>query len=396
MTPSSVTPNSVPPFGNLRGPAPTRYDLREVATSMSRRRFGLRSRAVLIATLLGCLASAARSEAQFVGTQGTQFVYQGSGIAFYGSTFYPSEIGGTSAWHSSSFPSYIDQVIALEQQGGQNVMRPTDFFFKNRPGQDPYDPVVWANMDYLVSTCAANGLFVIMDISAYRWLLESDGRDSTDANNWYEFIDFVAARYANEPAVAFYYIMGEPTVPTDEPSAEALTAFFDNVTTRLRGDDPNHLICAGGFNHMLDHPELNWWQRIFSLPNNDIGGYKTYSQHDLDYMSTVTSYTTSIGKPAFEAEFGMPQYMGDCEWSGQTYNGIATSRADFFSNVYMEGLNGGTAAFVFWNLGNQSGDTSYNVSPTVSPCTWAVLLRWPPPRFGWPLSVRGSLQGARR
>jgi hypothetical protein len=41
-------------------------------------------------------------------------------------------------------------------------------------------------------------------------------------------------------------------------------------------------------------------------------------------------------------------YMGDCDWSGQTYNGITTSRADFFANVY-------------------------KVSPTVAPCTWAVI-----------------------
>ena len=339
-----------------------------------------RTTPLVLAMLLVSLLFAAQAKAQFVSTQGTQFVYQGSSITFYGSTFYPSAIGGTSAWHATTFPSYIDQMIGLAQQGGLNVLRPSDFFFHNTPGQDPYDPVVWANMDYLISAARANGLFVVMDISAYRWLLESDHLNSTNANNWYDFIDFVAARYMNEPTVAFYYIMGEPAVPTDGPSTDALVAFYDGVTTRFRTDDPNHLICAGGFNHMEDHPQLHWWQRIYSLANNDIGGYKTYSQHDLDYVSTVTSYTNSINKPAFEAEFGIPQYMGDCTWSGQTYNGINTSRADFFANVYDRGLAGGTAAFVFWNLGNQVGDTSYNVSPTVSPCTWAVILQysWPP------------------
>ena len=335
---------------------------------------------VVLAAILGSLLFAAHTQAQFVGTQGTQFVYQGSSITFYGSTFYPSTIGGTSAWHSMNFPSYIDQMIGLAQQGGLNILRPSDFFYKNRPGQDPYEPVVWANMDYLVSAASATGMFVVMDVSAYRWLLESDGQNSTDPNNWYAFIDFVAARYANTPTVAFYYILGEPTVPTDGPSADALVAFYDGVTTRFRSDDPNHRICAGGFNHMEDHPELSWWQRIYSLTNNDIGGYKTYSQHDLDYVATVTSYTNSINKPAFEAEFGIPQYMGDCVWSGQTFNSIHTSRADFCANVYDRGLAGGTAAFVFWNLGNQVGDTSYNVSPTVSPCTWAVIQQyaWPP------------------
>jgi hypothetical protein len=120
---------------------------------------------LILATLLLSLTLAAKANAQFVGMQGAQFVYQGGNITFYGSTFYPSLSGGTSAWHTTTFPSYIDQMIALVQQGGQNILRPTDFFFKNRPGQNPYDPVLWANMDYLVSACKANGLFVIMDIS---------------------------------------------------------------------------------------------------------------------------------------------------------------------------------------------------------------------------------------
>src|SRR5215470_4072177 len=110
---------------------------------------------VLFGTLFAVIFIAALHEVagaqSFVGEQGTKLVYLGSNITFRGSTFYPSLIGGTSAWHTTTFPSYIDQMIALEKDGGQNIMRPTDYFFKNTPGQDPYDPVVWANMDYLVS-----------------------------------------------------------------------------------------------------------------------------------------------------------------------------------------------------------------------------------------------------
>jgi hypothetical protein len=337
---------------------------------------------VLFGTLLAVILLPALAEVvgaqTFVARQGTRLIYTGSNITFRGSTFYPSFIGGTSAWHTTTFPSYIDQMIALEKNGNQNIMRPTDYFFQNTPGQNPYDPVVWTNMDYLVRACKANGLFVILDISAYRWLLESDNKNSTDPNNWYAFIDFVAARYKNEPAVAFWYIMGEPDPPIDTPSANSLVAFYNGVTTRFRTDDPNHLICAGGFNHMEDHPELSWWQRIYSLPNNDIDGYKTYSQNDLNYMATITNYTNSIAKPSFEAEFGMPQYMGDCDISGNDYNGILTSRADFFRNVYNGNNAGGSVASAYWNLGNEVGDDSYNVSPSVSPCVWAVVQQYAP------------------
>jgi hypothetical protein len=326
-----------------------------------------------------CVVFPAAANAQtFVGKQGTKFVYQGNNVTFYGSTFYPSPIGGTAAWHSTSFPSYIDQMIARAQQAGQNILRPTDFWAANTPNQDPQDPVVWANMDYLVSACKKHGMFVLMDISAFKWLLTANGQTVTDPNNWNSFIDFVSARYANEPTVAFWSIMGEPAVPTTTNEADSLVAFYDGVTTRLRNDDPNHLICAGGFNHMEDHPELSWWQRIYSLTNNDIPGYKTYSQHDLDLMPTITNYTNSINKPAVDEEFGMPQYTGDCSFSGTPYNGISTSRADFFKNVYNEGVAGGAAGFEFWNLGDEVASSSYEVSPSF-PCLWAVLQQYSPP-----------------
>ena len=328
---------------------------------------------------LACLTFAALADAQsFVSAQGTKFVYQGSNITFYGSTFFPSPIGGTSAWHTTTFPSYIDQMIARAQQAGQNILRPTDFWDKNTPNQDPQDPVVFANMDYLVSACKKHGMYVLMDISAFKWLLTANGQNVTDPNNWTSFIDFVAARYKNEPTVAFWSIMGEPTVPTTTSERDSLVSFYDAVTTRLRNDDPNHLICAGAFNHMEDHPELSWWQQIYSLTNNNIPGYKTYSQNDLNLMPTITNYTNSINKPAVDEEFGMPQSSGDCSYSGTPFNGITTDRADFYTNVYNEGLAGGVVGFQFWNLGDQVASSSYEVSPNFS-CLWAVLQQFSPP-----------------
>src|SRR5215813_5017480 len=85
-----------------------------------------------LGTMVLALTLAYPAQAQsFVGKQGTKFVYQGNEITFYGSTFFPSPIGGTSAWHTTTFPSYIDQMIARAQQAGQNILRPTDFWDKN-------------------------------------------------------------------------------------------------------------------------------------------------------------------------------------------------------------------------------------------------------------------------
>src|SRR5262249_55919888 len=79
-----------------------------------------------------------------------------------------------------------------------------------------------------------------------------------------------------------------------------------------------------------------------------------------------------------DEEFGMPQSSGDCSWSGVSFNGINTDRADFFKNVYNGGLAGGVAGFQFWNLGDQVASSSFEVSPNFS-CLWAVLQQYSPP-----------------
>ena len=204
-------------------------------------------------SILLLLGSALATQGQFVTRSGRQFLYQGNPITFYGSAFYPATFSPccTAAWHSPGFPSYINQILTLETNGGQNIMRPTDYWSQNTSGQTTNDPVLWSNLDYLLSACRSNGLFVIMDLSAYKWLLYSEGFTNTVAGtsntwaiatNWYGFIDFMAAKYKNEPALAFWSIVGEPGSPSTAAQRDALVAFYDGITTRLRNDDPNHLI----------------------------------------------------------------------------------------------------------------------------------------------------------
>lgn len=94
-------------------------------------------------------------------------------------------------------------MITLSSNGAQNILRPTDYWNKSTSGQTTNDPTLWANMDYLMAACKSNGMFVLMDISAYKWLLYSQGYTNTVAGttntwaiatNWYGFIDFMAAK----------------------------------------------------------------------------------------------------------------------------------------------------------------------------------------------------------
>ena len=310
----------------------------------------------------------------FVSKQGTQLIFEGKPLKLYGSTFYPASVGGSSAWHSSKFTQYIDHTLALEAQGGQNLIRPTDFWDRHYHDRKQDDITVWKNMDYLVCTARQHGIFVVMDVSAFKWFLISQGKNPYDATNWTAFLDAVGKHYSNQPSIAFYSISGEPSPPRSVNEMNRLVEFYRAVTDELRkSDGKHHLITAGGFNHMEDEtPQTPWWQQIYSLPNNDLLAFKTYSQDDLNLISSISAFAKELGKPYVDEEFGMPQSMGDARYTGGVYNGIRTSRAQFFEDVYNLGEENGVDGFVFWDLGCELGDKSYQVGPR-TPAVWHVI-----------------------
>jgi hypothetical protein len=309
-----------------------------------------------------------------VGRSGTDFVYQGKALKLYGYTFYPAPVGGTAAWRRANFTDYLDSILDMAAAAGQNMPRPTDFWDDTGTGQSYEDPAIWKNMDYLIAATKKRGGFVLMDLSAYKWLLTAKGMQPYDPANWTTFLRFVAARYIDETAIAFYSIVGEPPPPKSRQEADALVTFYRAVTDELRAADRGrHLIAAGGFNHMPDEKaDAPWWHPIFALPNNDVVAFKTYSKNDFNLIPTITAYAKQLGKPMCDQEFGMPQYLGDDTFSGMGYNAIDVSRAQFFDDVYTTGEKMGVTSFAFWNLGCQLKDTSYEVSPK-TPAVWKVL-----------------------
>ncbi len=345
-----------PDYGPSLGPSPTATPLTAAAAAAP------------------CLAGS--SAGPFLRTDGSRLTCTGDRVPLTGFTFYPALLGGAKAWHDPGFPSYIDHVLDMGAAAGQNLIRATDQWDSHAAGQTADDPIVWSNMDYLLAAARKRGVFVVIDLSAFRWLLTSQGADPSRADLWIPFIDQVAARYRNNTAIAFYSIVGEPKPPTNVAGLQALLGFYRTTSEALRAADPNHLITVGGFNHMEDHPELGWWQAIDSLATNDIIGVKTYSQHDLDLMPAISTFARSVGKPVVDEEFGMPQSFGDGSFAGgSAYNGLSDGRAAFFDAVYSSGRRLGYAGFIFWNMGCEMGPDSYEVSPA-TPAVWAVVARY--------------------
>jgi endo-1,4-beta-mannosidase len=325
-------------------------------------------------TPLICPGQQNNGQSDFVSESSSKLIYHGSSITFYGYTSYPGSIGGAKAWKKSSFTQYIDHIMQMGSHLGQNLIRPTDYWDKNDAHPEQASSTIWKNMDYLVCAARSHGIFVEMDLSGFQKVLRSRHLDDFDPNNWTDFLTVAAKHYSNQSSIAFYSVVGEPAIPTKTDDMNKLVAFYRKTTDTLHAVDPYHLITAGGFNHMDEEtPDLPWWQQIYSLPNNNIAAFKTYSHNDLQLMYSITAFTQQIGKPAFDEEFGMPQSLGDAAFAGGGgINGIQTSRAQFYESVYSTGVDLGVQGFVFWDLGCGLRSDSYQVSPD-TPATWRVI-----------------------
>lgn len=325
-------------------------------------------------TPLRCPNEQSNDQGSFVSKDGTQLIYRGKPLKLYGFAFYPDQIGGASAWHQTAFPQYIDHILDLGAQAGQNLVRPTDYWDVHYHDQKQDDVTIWKNLDYLVCAALQRGVFVDMDVSAFGHFLASQGYDPFDASNWITFLDAVGKHYSNQPSIAFYSILGEPSPPKSLAAMNKLVEFYRAVTDELHKSDGQHLITAGGFNHMEEEtPQTPWWQEIYSLPNNDIVAFKTYSLDDLNLISKIAAFGKGLGKPLVDEEFGLPQGMGDASYSGEVYNNLQTSRAQFYQEVYSFGEQAGVVGFAFWDLGCELRDSSYQVNPG-TPSVWQTIL----------------------
>lgn len=89
-------------------------------------------------------------------------------------------------------------------------------------------------------------MFVILDLSAFRAFLMSQGLDPYDAANWTAFLRFVGARYLRSPAIAYYSIVGEPSVPATVAATSRLVDFYRTVTDALyAADEQSAVLCHG-------------------------------------------------------------------------------------------------------------------------------------------------------
>jgi len=311
----------------------------------------------------------------FVHLSDGQFYFGDQSINPYWTTFYPywdhnGHIYRGSAWHQPDFSEYIDFIISLAGQAHVNTLRATDWL-DGSTTIDWRDPIVWSNLDYFVQATAANNIFAILDISAFRKWLIANNTWPYDPDLWTDFIQLFGDRYRDASNVLYVPIAGEIPYPTSSDpwraTAEQYIAFFSQTLAALHATDPNHLHTVGGLS-FLNRPQYGIpWQTLFSLPDNDFCDMHEYSDGDLNItLPMLSDWCGSNGIPLLLEEFGARQEIGDQE------------RADYYNLVYGRARQYNVVGVGLWNLGPELAPTSYQVNPNTPLAFAAVQDNGPP------------------
>lgn len=317
---------------------------------------------------------------QYLHADKSILTYDQQRVCLYGATIYPSqsqEVPGGN-WDKPSFRARIDWDFAQAQTANLNLLRVTNY--ADSKTADIYDPMVWSNMDYLISQAQAKGIFILLDLSSYAKHLEAQNinpYDPDQAAGWRSFIDFVTNRYKLAPNLAFYSIRGEVNpvgggFPTS--STQGYLDFYQRTSDQLfQGDQGHHLIEAGGLTHLNQVNSGIPWQAIFSLSHIDLASIHVYSadrlqpianNHDLEItMPMVATWAKVHQKPLDLQEYGIVNQVGD------------QTRAEAMNTITKSAISNHFQSIIFWNLGPETTPgMHYDINQNF-PLSWEALIQ---------------------
>ena len=308
---------------------------------------------------------------------GTALCVAGAAWPMYGATIYNPGV----VPYRSGLKDPAD-TITLARAAHLNMVRITDFLDVNgSPDTAPYDPARWRLVDGVIAAARSAGMHVDLGLADYRAMLWNNCVDPYTAD-WTKFIGFVADRvntvdgsvYRDDPTLALVSIAGEPqqankaysftASATKQPctltySTADLTGFYRRAIGVWQSRHPAVLIDTGGLGYLNETHSGIDWRTIFALPGNATCAIKTYGGMQA-WAPTAAAYCASLGKPLIDEEFGWQQQVGDDQ------------RAADFAAMYAMLRSLHVAGIAFWNLGYQTGPTSYEVGPG-TPRTFAAI-----------------------
>lgn len=184
--------------------------------------------------------------------------------------------------------------------------------------------IAW--LDRCIEWCRKNGVYVIIDLQGAPGGQAKEspnvGEPSAGGQFWrsqafrdqaVDWWKMVAARYKDEPAVAFYDLLNEGTAT---PRYEDLVDFYDRLYKEIRAIDPRHILVmedVWGF-HRLPRPEDWGWENV------------VYSFHyyprDMEPEQAIEAPDADLPKYNRTALYrGVPIYVGEFSTFDQRHGG---------------------------------------------------------------------------
>jgi len=134
------------------------------------------------------------------------------------------------------------------------------------------NPTNWSAFDRVIALAKQRGMYIIPTLENQWGDCEPSSPNSYKTLSWYQggykltndgypmsyynFVQAVAKRYANEPTIMSWQLVNEPSaLPSkggscnEAAAASALQSFANSVAGAIRSVDPNHLSGLGSFGH---------------------------------------------------------------------------------------------------------------------------------------------------
>jgi aryl-phospho-beta-D-glucosidase BglC (GH1 family) len=202
----------------------------------------------------------------------------------------------------------------IKQLGFNSVRVPFDYrLLVNEYFLGSYEPKGFDYLDNVVKWCRDNHLYAILDMHCapgtqagwnsddgytWPWLFEDSGAESRKLT--IKLWVAIARRYAAEPAVAGYDLLGEPIPQYCDPERlnKRLEPFYKQLTTEIRKVDSKHLIILGGA----------LWDRNFDVFGKPFDARLVYTTHLYSRTNTYTDINYFIN---FSKTNNVPVWLGE-------------------------------------------------------------------------------------
>jgi endoglucanase len=214
--------------------------------------------------------------------------------------------------------NYVREIdIQQISNWGCNSIR-LPFHYKNfyDPNIGSFLPEGFSRLDTLLSWCAANNLYIILDMHCAPGGQNKDNisdSDGIEARLWTEPTIYqpmtikiwkeIAQRYSNDPRIGGYDLLNEPVLPQGY-SNQILRDFYVQLTDTIRSVDTNHIIFVEG----------NWYATDFAILAPPWDNNMVYSFHKYWNETTVNTIQYLID---IRSANNTPLWMGE---SGENSN----------------------------------------------------------------------------